>query len=241
MDRECKLTFGIFNTLRPRQNGRHFPDDIFKCIFLFENVLISIKISLKCVPKVRINNIPALIQIMAWRRIGDKPLSEPMMVNLLTHICVTRLQRVNILRSEHNGRNLADDTPQLRHGSAWEQNKKDYEKTMEQIMCKLQTDLYFSLILQTYITEYSIKHAHWIRSARCFLLSLKMFSKQSLPSGRFDGDYIKGYIILMMIYSTFSRCRYSFLCQKHYYIAISPLHCQRATYNMYFDRDGVHI
>ena len=33
-----------FNILRPRQNGRHFPDDIFTCIFLNENVRISIKI-----------------------------------------------------------------------------------------------------------------------------------------------------------------------------------------------------
>ena len=49
------------NTLRPRQNGRHFPDDILKCIFLNENVLISIKISLKFVPKGQINNIPALV------------------------------------------------------------------------------------------------------------------------------------------------------------------------------------
>ena len=32
---------------------------------------------------------------MAWRRSGDKPLSEPMMVSLLTHICVTRPQWVN--------------------------------------------------------------------------------------------------------------------------------------------------
>ena len=80
------------NTLRPRQNGRHFPDDIFKCIFFNENVLISIKISLKFVPKRQINNIPALVQIMAWRRSGDKPLSEAMMENLLTHICVTRPQ-----------------------------------------------------------------------------------------------------------------------------------------------------
>ena len=78
-----------------RQNGRHFADDIFKCIFLNENVLISIKISLKFIPKGPINNIPALVQIMAWRRPGDKPLSEPMMVNLLTHICVTRPQWVN--------------------------------------------------------------------------------------------------------------------------------------------------
>ena len=82
------------NTLRPRQNGCHFAD-IFKCIFLNENVLIAIKISLKFVPKGPINNIPALVQIMAWRRPGNKPLSEPMMVNSPTHICVTRPQRVN--------------------------------------------------------------------------------------------------------------------------------------------------
>ena len=66
------------NTLRPRQEGRHFPDEIVKCIFLNENVWISIKISLEFVPKGPIN-IPALVQIMAWRRTGDKPLSEPMM------------------------------------------------------------------------------------------------------------------------------------------------------------------
>ena len=82
------------NTLRPRQNGRHFTDDTFKRIFMNENVRISIGISLKFVPKGLINNIPALVQIMAWRRPGDKPLSEPMMVNLLTHICVTRPQWV---------------------------------------------------------------------------------------------------------------------------------------------------
>ena len=80
------------NSLRPRQNGRNFADDTFKCIFLNENISISIKISLKFVPNGPINNIPALVQIMAWRRPGDKPLSEPMMVNLPTHICVTRPQ-----------------------------------------------------------------------------------------------------------------------------------------------------
>ena len=39
-------------------------------IFLNENVEISIKISLKFVPKGLINNIPALVRIMAWRRPG---------------------------------------------------------------------------------------------------------------------------------------------------------------------------
>ena len=57
-----------------------------------ENVWISIKISLTFVPKGPINNIPALVQMMAWRRSGDKRLSEPMMVSLPTHICVTRPQ-----------------------------------------------------------------------------------------------------------------------------------------------------
>ena len=78
------------NTLRPRQNGRHFAD-----FFLNENVIISVKISLKFVPEGPINNIPALVQIMAWRRPpSDKPLSEPMLDSLLTHICVTRPQWV---------------------------------------------------------------------------------------------------------------------------------------------------
>ena len=84
----------ILNTLRPRQNGRRFSDDIFKCIFLNENVWISNKISMKFVPKGPINNIPALVQIMAWCQPGDKPLSEPMMVSLLTHMYVTRPQWV---------------------------------------------------------------------------------------------------------------------------------------------------
>ena len=68
----------LFITLRPRQNGRHFPDDIFKCILLNGNVCISIKISLTFAPTVRINKIPAWVHIMAWRRPGDKPLSKPM-------------------------------------------------------------------------------------------------------------------------------------------------------------------
>ena len=91
-----QITIEVYpiNSLRPRPNTRHFADDIFKCIFQNENEWISPRISLKFVPKVRINNIPALVQIMAWRRPGDKPLSEPMMVSLLTHICVTRPQWV---------------------------------------------------------------------------------------------------------------------------------------------------
>ena len=52
---------------------------------------VLIKISLKFVPKGPVDNIPALVQIIAWRRPGDKPLSEPviMLVSLAMHICVT--------------------------------------------------------------------------------------------------------------------------------------------------------
>ena len=74
-----------------------FQTKFFKCIILNENEFISIDISQKFVPKGPINNIPALVQIMAWHRPGDKPLSEPMMVNLLTHVCATQPQWVNTL------------------------------------------------------------------------------------------------------------------------------------------------
>ena len=92
----CITSWGLkwVNTLRLRQNGHHFPDDIFKCIFLNENVWISIKISLKCVSTSPINNIPVLVQIMAWCCPGDKPLSETKRVSLLMHICITLPQKL---------------------------------------------------------------------------------------------------------------------------------------------------
>ena len=90
----------VLNTLRPRQNGRYFEDDTFMRIFLKENVRISIKVSLQFDPKVPMNNIPALVQIMAWCHPGNKPLSEAMMVNLPTHICVSRTQWFNSLYEE---------------------------------------------------------------------------------------------------------------------------------------------
>ena len=109
-----------FNTLKPRQNGRHFADDIFNCIFLNENVWIPIKISLKFVPKGPINNILALVQIMAWRHSGNKPLSESMMVSLSTHICVTRPQWV---KSQVTGTHLKIRYPQISSTGTWSSNE----------------------------------------------------------------------------------------------------------------------
>ena len=104
-DSDVEQVSGDINTLSPRQNERHFADDIFKCIFVNENVWIPIKISLKFVPKGPINNFPALVQIMAWT--GDKPLFEPMMVSLPTHICVTRPQWVKTYMASPDGVNEA--------------------------------------------------------------------------------------------------------------------------------------
>ena len=64
--------------LRSAQNGHLMWDDIFKCIFVNEKFRIWIEISLNFVPKGPIDNNPALVKIMAWHRIRDKPLSEPM-------------------------------------------------------------------------------------------------------------------------------------------------------------------
>ena len=79
-------SFGWYlNSLRPRQNDRHFTDGIFKFLLMNENIWISPKILLKFVPMVSMSNIPVLIQIMAWRRPGDKPLCESIVFSLLKH------------------------------------------------------------------------------------------------------------------------------------------------------------
>ena len=89
---QCVKSHQYVNTLRPRQNGRHFADDTFKPIFLNENFRISIKISLKFVPKVPINNIPSLVQINHlkqcrvdhWRIYASLGLSELKATNMLS-------------------------------------------------------------------------------------------------------------------------------------------------------------
>ena len=93
-------TWSLINTLRLRQNGRHFQDVFFQMHFLkwicmnFKNF---IKTLLKFVPKGPINNIPSLVQIRAWHWPGNKPLSQLMKVDLLMHICITRPQWINFL------------------------------------------------------------------------------------------------------------------------------------------------
>ena len=87
-------TKGLFNTLRQRQMdaiSQTTFSNAFPWMKMFE---FRLKFH-KFLPKGPVNNIVAMVQIMAWRRPGDKPLSEPMMISLPTHICVARPQWVN--------------------------------------------------------------------------------------------------------------------------------------------------
>ena len=82
----------IFNTLRPRQNGRYIRKRHFQTHFLEWKLLSFVLISVKYVPSCSIINMPALVQMMAWHRTSDKPLSEP---SLPAHICVNRPLSIN--------------------------------------------------------------------------------------------------------------------------------------------------
>ena len=66
----------------------------FQTHFLEWKSRIFIKVPVKFVPRGLINNVPALVQVMSWRRTGDKPLSEPMVVRSPMQLCVTRPQWV---------------------------------------------------------------------------------------------------------------------------------------------------
>ena len=87
-NRWLKLNTSNTNTSRPRQNGRNFTGDIFKCIFSNENVWILIEISLKFIPNCPINNILALVQIMVWRRpVNAIPQNKtPVTITLITFV-----------------------------------------------------------------------------------------------------------------------------------------------------------
>ena len=72
------IIFGMLNSSPPGQNGRHFGRRHFQKP-IFENDMIPIQISLKFVLMCPIDNKPALVQVTAWRRTGDKALPETML------------------------------------------------------------------------------------------------------------------------------------------------------------------
>ena len=84
--------YPLFNTVGSEQYGCQCADDIFKCIFLTENVNIFLQISLKFVFRGSIDK-SALVQVMAWCPCGTKPLPEPMLIKF---ICFAKPQWVKV-------------------------------------------------------------------------------------------------------------------------------------------------
>ena len=62
-----------FNTLVPEQNGLHFVDDTFKCIFMNENFCTLIQFSLRFVPNDAIDSMSVLFQVMTWYQKTTSP------------------------------------------------------------------------------------------------------------------------------------------------------------------------
>ena len=104
-----KYGTGCHNSMRLRQYGHNFADNISKFIFVYGNWCILIQISLKVVPMSLIYNQTALFKIMAWRRAGNKSLSEPMAAlqhKILTHsFCLNELTHWG-LATHMDGNNL---------------------------------------------------------------------------------------------------------------------------------------
>ena len=90
-------------------------DDIFNRIFLNENVWISIEISLKFVPKGPIDNKLALVQIMAWRRTGDKPWASYQIRKIAGCACAGNAGNVSP-RRQFQRKPLVSD-PGMHHGT----------------------------------------------------------------------------------------------------------------------------
>ena len=86
----------IFKTFRPKQNGYHFQTTFSNVFYWLKMYKFILWFHRSLFPNCQIDNIPALVRIMAWCRAGDKQLSEAMMASLLTHICVTWSQWVNL-------------------------------------------------------------------------------------------------------------------------------------------------
>ena len=94
----CTLNYGPFcNTLRPKRNVCHFTDSILKCVFLDKTYEFRLRHHWSLFIRIQLTITPALVQIMAWRRPGNKPLSETFVVSSLAHICVAQPQWVNFL------------------------------------------------------------------------------------------------------------------------------------------------
>ena len=157
----------------------HFLEWIYICIYIYIYIYTVLKISLMFVPKVPFSNGPALVQIMAWRRPGDTPLSEPM-ITLLTHICVTRSQWVNginIVRSTFpESCSQANNIPMSQHWfGSWLGPEQATSHYLNQWRLSLLTHIYFSRLINPEFLPW-----HWPFLLRSFTYSAFKYASVSL-------------------------------------------------------------
>ena len=114
---------------------RHFQMHFlgWKCLnFFFFWIL------LKFISKCKINNILGLVHMMAWHRLDDKPLSEPMLISWSTHLCLTRRQRVNYFK---RGINLCNLSLKVRDAWCWWGVELNISMESEQSLIRALSDL----------------------------------------------------------------------------------------------------
>ena len=114
--------------------------------------------SLKFVPKRQINNIPALVQIMAWRRQGDKPLSEPMLARLPMHICVTQPQWVKHFPNYNTRQWLSLQYGIIINWNEWIRTDGDLQKRQQKNYDNMDKSTYIQQLRSLKQLHFQIKH-----------------------------------------------------------------------------------
>ena len=141
--------------------------------------MYEFRLTFKFVPWGPINNIPTLVQVMAWRRSGDKPLSESMIVRLPTHLCVTRPQFYHKNRKIHfNSSDAGDRIVRLR-GSiqcllmSWLLKSPEHQQA-QYWLCK--TDNKYCCFRVNFMYLGQVSSKIWFKMWIYLLRSLKQFS-----------------------------------------------------------------
>ena len=107
--------------------------------------------------------------MMAWRRSGDKPLSETMMVGLLTHICVTRPQ----LLTDNGG--LTKPTSMLWHGCGITPNSSPRILCFKPVLNSLKVKL-VSRTVSLYWRCHIYINEDWVITIRLVMADREIFS-----------------------------------------------------------------
>ena len=143
---------------------------------------------------------------MAWRRPGDKPLSEPMMVRLPTHICVTRPQWVNN-KALWTHMSCAFIANKKCHGS--KQNKPTFGSddglAPNMIIYHVNQCLPRCLTIYGVTQSYSVVNTHWLNDAFLFRTFVRFGVNNGLVPNRREtithiNNKTNGYKLILILH-----------------------------------------